>query len=210
MTNIKINESLEFINSKVPEECVPKRFAIATNLVLCLENSEGESSFLVFNYEPERWNQWYPFFGSYNGLYNFNGGTYAQLIEEFKSHILNNAAAINRLETTKDQFAKLLNIPSNLSIEETNIPSEMWLKFSKTQNIWTFYYMEFYQVVKVHGLSLDSIDGKNIALIPLNTKEIDNIKRSGKYKKIDVVDNTIEILKNKKLINELTKHCVQV
>ena len=69
MTNIKILQTPEFLKTSIPEECIPKRFAVATNILLCAVMDHAEKGFLLFNYEPEKWNQWYPYFSSISGKY---------------------------------------------------------------------------------------------------------------------------------------------
>ena len=210
MQNIKIVEDTTFLNAELPKECLPKRFAIATNLILCTQNAVGEQAFLLFNYEPEKWNQWYPFFGSYNEMFDFEGTTYAQIVNQFKQEILLNKESKKRIQKATESFAKLLNIDTKCRIIETPIKSEMWLKFSKTQNIWTFYYMEFFQITELSNSFCHSIDDKIVTLLPLSDESIAEVIESGRYQQIDIVDNTLEILKNKHLLSKLLENSINI
>ena len=202
MSNIKFLETAEFLDSKIPGECFPQRFAIATNLLLCADDGIAQS-LLLFNYEPEKWNQWYPYFSSYNGKYDFKGETYGDVRSDFNSSILCQSSTSERFASARNGFAELLGIAPDFEIVESTVKPEMWLKYSKTQNVWTFYYMEFYQVTKIKGFEKNVVDGDIVDLMPLTTDVIQQVIQTGQYKGIDVVDNTISLLQDQSVIDRL-------
>lgn len=204
MSNIKIDDDPKFMNSKIPGDCFPARFAIATNLLMCVKKLDDSYGFLLFNYEPEKWNQWYPYFSSVNGMYTFHGNTYKDVVDEFKTKVLDSELASHRVENAKKDIIKLLNA-SHITTETSSVPSEFWLKFSKTQDIWTLYYMEFIQITDINSLSVESIDDDTITLLPLEESIISEVLKEGKYKGIEIVDNTLEILRDSNLIESIKK-----
>lgn len=211
MANIKILQTPEFLSTPVPAEYIPKRFAVATNILLCANIGEGRKGFLVFNYEPEKWNQWYPYFSSVNDMYKFEGKTYKDLVEIFEKDIILRTDVQNRLDKSKAAFLDLIGIvDGNIVLSDSPVAPEMWLKFSKTQNIWTFYYMEFFLVTKLTKINLKSLDSNIVDFIPLTEKVINETIKTGQYRGIDVVDNTLDIIKDKSILDTLKKSAIEI
>lgn len=196
------------MNSDIPKECFPARFAIATNLIMCVKKPDNSFGFLLFNYEPKKWNQWYPYFSSVNGMYGFHGRTYKDIIDEFKSDILTTEQAKCRVESATKAVERLLGA-SNVKVEPSSVPDEFWLKFSKTQDIWTLYYMEFLQITSIN-MSIDAIDDSVVTLLPLEESTISEVLREGKYRGIEIVDNTIDILNSPDLISAIKDKAISL
>lgn len=207
MSNIKFENSPSFMNSVVDINNRPGRYAIATNLIMCTQNSDGEYGFLLFNYEPEKWNQWYPYFSSTNSMYEFTGHTYQEILDDFVSGPLTTEAAANRFDKAQKAVMDLLHIES-LSIKESPVPVELWLKFSKTQNLWTFYYMEFLQIVEASQINISELDSNVVTFLPLDDVTIAKVLESGKYKGIEVVENTLAILNDNELLNLIKQNSI--
>ena len=200
MQNIKILKTPDFLEKKIPAECVPHCFAIATNILLCTP----DKGLLLFNYEPQKWNQWYPYFSSVNDVYDFKGETYQEIVEEFYKEIIPRDNVQNRVCKAEDNFLKLLEIPNGeVKLEESPIKPEIWLKYSKTQNIWTFYYIEFLQVKSISKIDLEVLDKNVVDFMPLNEAVVSSVLESGKFKGIDVVDNTLDIIKDKENLKKI-------
>lgn len=207
MSNIQIFMTPDFLSTTVPTECIPKRFAIATNILLCAFNK----GLLLFNYEPEKWNQWYPYFSSVNDMYEFKGATYEELVKDFKSHIMPRADVQARLEKAQQAFLNLLGVHGGeIKFCDSPIAPEMWLKYSKTQNIWTFYYMEFLQVQQLPTINFESLDSNVVDFMPLVENTIHEAVETGKYRGIEVVDNTIAILKNRENLSKLLSGAISI
>lgn len=204
MANIKILQTSDFLAASVPKECIPQRFAIATNILLCANIDKGEKGFLVFNYEPEKWNQWYPYFSSVNDMYTFEGETYGDIVNVFHKEIKLRADVQARIDKAEKAFLELLGIADgNIVIKDSPVVPEMWLKYSKTQNIWTFYYMEFLQVEQLTKVDLNSLDSNVVDFMPLTEEIIGDVLKTGQYRGIDVVDNTLDIIKNNDILNRI-------
>lgn len=209
MENIKILEKKDFLETPIPAECVPKRFAIATNILLCADIGNDEKGFLIFNYEPEKWNQWYPYFSSVNDMYNFEGITYKDIVSIFERDIMPRADVCARISKAESSFLELLGIvDEHIIFNDSPVVPEMWLKYSKTQNIWTFYYMEFLQVKNLPDINFESLDPNVVDFMPLTKDVIDEVLKTKKYRGIDVVDNTLDIIKNHDILNKLINHTI--
>lgn len=209
MANIKILQTPDFLATSIPTECVPRRFAIATNILLCAVINKERKGFLLFNYEPEKWNQWYPYFSSVNDMYSFEGVTYGDLVNIFKKDILPRADVQARLDKAEKAFLKLLGVSDgHISISPSPVVPEMWLKYSKTQNIWTFYYMEFLKVDHLPKVDFEMLDPSVVDFLPLTDDVIDEVLKTGQYRGIEVVDNTLDIIKNKDILNELISSAI--
>lgn len=209
MTNIKILQTPEFLKTSIPEECIPKRFAVATNILLCAVMDHAEKGFLLFNYEPEKWNQWYPYFSSISGKYIFNGSTYGDLVDAFEKDIVRRSDVQARIGKAEKNFLELLGVTNgNFSIELSPIPSEMWLKYSKTQDVWTFYYMEFLMVKQLPKINFDALNSNVIDFLPMTDEIIQEVLQTGRYRGINIVDNTLDIIKDKTLLNKLLRNAI--
>lgn len=207
MANIQIFKAPEFLSNSVPVDCVPKRFAIATNILLCAANK----GILLFNYEPEKWNQWYPYFSSVNAMYGFEGATYGELVADFEAHIMSRADVQARFGKAKQAFLDLLGVSEGeVTFCSSPVAPEMWLKYSKTQNIWTFYYMEFLQVKQLPAVNFDMLDPAVVDFMPLMDNTIREVIKTGKYHGVEVVDNTIDILKNADVLSKLLASAILV
>ena len=205
MKNIRIIEDEQFLASAVPKEFYPKRFAIATNFVIISK----DKGFLLFNYEPEKWNQWYPFFSSVADLYEFHGVTYSDLVDEFNSKILSLSHVKRRFEKGKKDLFKILNISGgSISYKKDPVSPEYWLKYSKTQDIWTMYYMEFVQVSKISEIDFSKLQTNIVDFLDLSADSLDHAIEEGKFKNVEIVDNTLDILKNKELLSQLLEQAI--
>lgn len=211
MANIKIFQTPDFLETCVPTECVPQRFAIATNILLCAFIGKEKKGLLLFNYEPEKWNQWYPYFSSVNDMYSFKGVTYADIVNIFKNDIISREDVQSRLDKAKKEFLSLLGISSGeVTISSSPVCPEMWLKYSKTQNIWTFYYMEFFKVNHLTKMNFEKLDSNVVDFMPLTDEVISEVLKTGRYRGIEVVDNTLDIIKNHEILHELMDSAIML
>lgn len=207
MSNIQIFKTPEFLATPVPAECNPKRFAIATNILLCV----AKRGLLLFNYEPEKWNQWYPYFSSVNAMYDFQGTTYGELVADFETHIMSRTDVQMRFSKAQQAFLSLLGVgEGEIKFSASPVMPEMWLKYSKAQNIWTFYYMEFLQITQLPNINFDTLDPTVVDFMPLMGNTVLDVVETGKYRGIEVVDNTINILKNKEILSKLQSSAISI
>ena len=114
-----------------------------------------------------------------------------------------------RLDKAEKAFLKLLGVSDgHISISPSPVVPEMWLKYSKTQNIWTFYYMEFLKVDHLPKVDFEMLDPSVVDFLPLTDDVIDEVLKTGQYRGIEVVDNTLDIIKNKDILNELISSAI--
>jgi len=213
MENVKITGSLIAENQKIPSEIIPTRLAVATNILFFVKDSGGEYSMLLFNYDPINWKQLYPYFFSHSAVWEFKSTHYADIVNELNDALIaNNYSKNNRIENTKHDFCKSLNIPDVEFYDEKPIPDEYWIKYSKSQNSWTIYLMEFYQVRinEKEQLKMEYLNNSGKTLIKLDKANIDTIITTGKIDGLPVIDNTIEIIKDKDLLNRLFRNAVEL
>lgn len=209
MENIKVLQTPEFLSMHIPVECVPQRFAVATNILLCATLADNNSGLLMFNYEPEKWNQWYPYFSSVNAMYTFTGVTYKDIVYTFEKDIMSRADVQNRIRNAERTFLELLGNPhGKIIMGDSPVVSEMWLKYSKTQNIWTFYYIEFLQVKQLPNVNFGNLDTNVVDFMPLTEETIDEVLKTGQFRGIDVVDNTLDIIRSKETILALKNNAI--
>lgn len=184
----------------VDEETRPKRFAIATNALMVVQNDSGRYLLMV-NVDPIRLNKWYPVFVSHNALHTFAANDYGELVEEFNSASDKHGFSI---ETRRAACIKCLEefVGSSFEVEEIEKidKDRYWIKYSKSQDIWTMYLFENY-VFFVNNIIVPQRD--DIALIPLD----DNLDwvETGIYKNLPIVDNMYELLKDENFRHILNK-----
>lgn len=211
MENLKLLQTTEFLSTPIPEDHVPQRFAIATNFLLCADLSCGRKGLLLFNYEPQKWNQWYPYFSSVNAMYSFDGETYGDIVTVFNNCIMRRDDVQNRLAKAEREFSRLLGIsPGQIKFGKSPVVPEMWLKYSKTQNLWTLYLMEFLQISYLPPINLESLDNDVVDFMPLTDDVIRDVLTTGKYRGIDVVDNTLAIIRDNEILSELKNRSISL
>jgi len=209
MNNVKITQAMLSSNELFPEEIRPKRFAIASNFITCFKSKQnGESYFLLFNYEPQKWNQWYPYFYSTNGPFDCRTKTYSDLLNEYLTLPMQYPEIKMRNEKAITAVSNLLNIDGEIHIQNSPIQTEYWIKHSKTQDVWTFYEIEFLQIVKSPEIDFSKL--VNIDLLPLDSSIIKDVLSSGMFKGIAVVDNTLEILRNNEMLAKLLEKSILI
>lgn len=211
MENIKFLQTTEFLATPIHQDHVPQRFAIATNFLLCADLGGGRKGLMLFNYEPQKWNQWYPYFSSVNAMYTFDGETYGDIETIFNNCIMQRKDVQDRLFKAEREFAGLLGIASGqIKIDKSPVGPEMWLKYSKTQNLWTLYLMEFLQISYLPQIHLESLDKDVVDFMPLTDDVIRDVLATGKYRGIDVVENTLEIIRNNEILSALKSRSISL
>jgi len=208
MNNVKITKAMLAKNELILDEIRPKRFAIASNFITCIKKQSGESCFMLFNYEPQKWNQWYPYFYSTNGDFDCHAKTYSELMAEYWALSSQYPQINSRYEKAITSISTLLGIKGGISVEDSSIETEYWIKYSKTQNVWTFYEIEFLQIVQLPEMDFSKLG--DVALLPLDENVITDVLSSGKFKGVPIVDNTLDILRNKEKLTKLTEKSITI
>lgn len=195
------------LNKKVPLDMIPTRFDSATDLYTNTKNG-----LILYNIKPDTWNLLYPFFQQENKFTIDNyeikdkNITYQELIDIYndvysKEYVIKNGFdEEKRKQVLVNEFNKTFNI-SGTTISQ-KLDSHYELKYSKTKNVYTLYYLESYLVDSVDDTdkllnqkvySQELLDLRNYPVM----KEVNGIK---------VVDS-ISILDDKKVF-ELVKNSV--
>lgn len=137
------------LNEKVPLEMIPTRLDSATDLYTYTKNG-----ILLYNINPNTWNVLYPFFQQANKFtidsYEIENKniTYKDLIEIY-NNVYNTEYVAKRGfdENTRkqvliDEFNKTFGV-SGTKISD-KLDSHYELKYSKSKNVYTLYYLESY------------------------------------------------------------------
>ena len=137
------------LNEKVPLEMIPTRLDSATDLYTYTKNG-----LLLYNINPNTWNVLYPFFQQANKFtidsYEIENKniTYKDLIEIY-NNVYNTEYVAKRGfdENTRkqvliDEFNKTFGV-SGTKISD-KLDSHYELKYSKSKNVYTLYYLESY------------------------------------------------------------------
>lgn len=213
MNNVKITNQMIMNRESVPNEIIPTRLAVATNVIFVTEDSTTEEmSILLYNYDPIKWNQLYPYFVSHNAPYDFKSKNYTDLVNEFHQALLEkDFTKEKRLINTKQEFCKTINQEDVVFLAESFIEDEYWIKYSKSQDVWTIYLMEFYQVSELKNTLEKAIfHQSDKTLMPINHNNLEVILKEEKYNDVPIIDNTIDILKNTELLNKLKKNAIKI
>lgn len=130
-------------------------------------------------------------------------------MDAFEKDIVRRSDVQARIGKAEKNFLELLGATDgNFSIELSPIPSEMWLKYSKTQDVWTFYYMEFLMVKQLPKINFDALNSNLIDFLPMTDEIIQEVLQTGRYRGINIVDNTLDIIKDKTLLNKLLRNAI--
>jgi len=208
MEDVKITSQMRQANAPIPEDQIPVRYAVATNLLCSVrEGVPGDShnGLLVLNYEPEKWNQWYPFYSTVNDTKEFEARSYGDLCKEFAQVLarLDNTPQ-DRLAKAKEEFQKLYQCSSIDIGDSPVVEPEHWLRFSKTADMWTYYLIEFYCVTDVEQPALLLKQDTIIqAVVPLEGDQLRELHRSGKLLDTRVVENTLGLLSDEATVGKL-------
>jgi hypothetical protein len=206
MTNdILIEEAKLRNNEIVPANVLPRRYAIATN-ILCTIKQGGGLGFLVLNSEPKISNTFYPYYSTVNNFYNFSKVNYGSIVDEFKGDIISKIEK-DRISPTMKRFSEYFNCGdiSVLNMER----NEYWLKYSKSSNVWTIYLFEFFIIKSIENKQglISRLDVNNI-LLPIDDRSLEQSLNSGKYQGISIASNILSMLKDPTVISTLKSHAI--
>lgn len=202
----------EILNEKVPKEMIPTRLDSAINLYTNVYQN-GESGIIVYNVFPATWNCLYPFYELNHKFtideYKFEKQdiTYKELIEEYKkvyekkyekeSGFIKN----KRIQILMDEYKKTFSL-KDVKISDELLPI-FELKYSKSKNVWTLYYLENYV-----ASSVDSLDNllnqqryeQKIVSLDATINQIDGIDLVSNVPYLLSIESNVETL-NKNLIS---------
>ena len=158
----------EMLNEKVPKEMFPTRFDSATDIYINTENG-----LLLYNINPTTWNLLYPFFGQ-NNKFTINSYdiknkdiTFKELIDIYKE--IYNREYVEKQGYNEDKRKQSLieEFNNTFKLNNTTISNKLdfhyELKYSKSKNVYTLYYLESYIVNRVDFKSL--ISNSNFLII---------------------------------------------
>lgn len=196
------------LDEKVPKQMIPTRLDSAMNLYTNV-SYKGETRIIVYNTNPATWNCLYSFYELNHKFtideYNFGKEdiTYRELIEEYqkvykeiyedkKGNIKN-----IRKQILIDEYKKAFNL-KDVHINDELLPI-FELKYSKSKNVWTLYYLENYVADSVN--SFDDLLNQKLyeqKILPLDSslKELDGIALVSNIPYLLSVQSNVEKLNN--------------
>lgn len=139
----------DMLNKKVPREMFPTRLDSATDLY-----TYTDKGLVLYNIKPTTWNVLYPFFQQNNKftMNDFNVKnkelTYKELIDIYnniyttKYEIEKGFNEEKRKQVLVEEFNEIFGVNGTTISEKLDCHYE--LKYSKSQNVYTFYYLESY------------------------------------------------------------------
>ena len=196
------------LDEKVPKQMIPTRLDSAMNLYTNV-SYKGETGIIVYNTNPATWNCLYSFYELNHKFtideYNFGKEdiTYRELIEEYqkvykeiyedkKGNIKN-----IRKQILIDEYKKTFNL-KDVHINDELLPI-FELKYSKSKNVWTLYYLENYVADSVN--SFDDLLNQKLyeqKILPLDSslKELDGVALVSNIPYLLSVQSNVEKLNN--------------
>lgn len=197
------------LNEKVPLEMIPTRLDSATDLYTYTKHG-----LILYNINPNTWNVLYPFFQQTNKFTNDSYEienkdiTYKDLIEIYNNIYNTEYVAKKGFDESKrkqvliDEFNKTFGV-SGTTIS-AKLDSHYELKYSKSKNVYTLYYLESYiannidDIDKLLNQNVYKQEILNLNKYPLD-KEINGIK---------VVDS-VALLDDKTKLDLVKKNILQ-
>ncbi len=197
------------LNEKIPLEMIPTRLDSATDLYTYTKHG-----LILYNINPSTWNVLYPFFQQINKFtidsYEIENKdiTYKDLIEIYNNIYNTEYVAKKGFDESKrkqvliDEFNKTFGV-SGTTIS-AKLDSHYELKYSKSKNVYTLYYLESYiannidDIDKLLNQNVYKQEILNLNKYPLD-KEINGIK---------VVDS-VALLDDKTKLDLVKKNILQ-
>lgn len=147
----------EILNQKVPRKMFPTRLDSATDLY-----TYTDQGLILYNIKPTTWNVLYPFFQQ-NNKFTMNDFdvqnkdiTYQELIDLY--HNIYTAKYETEMGFHEEKRKQVLveEFNETFGVDETTISEKLdshyELKFSKSQNVYTLYYLESYVATSVNNI----------------------------------------------------------
>jgi hypothetical protein len=188
----------------LPAGILPTRASVSLNF-LFVKRDPGDGSLFVFNYDPKTYNSWYPPF-------HFRAWTPDAPIYRFAD--IKQALDERPPET---RFTAHLPVAISAVREEFNLRTvdvlpdparrEIWLKFSKSQQLWTLYEFVYLWASTVPMSALDGGNPRAMTdWIPLTGAEFEQTAESENWKGLPLVDNLAKLLRDVSFVKMLREH----
>ena len=199
----------DMLDKKVPTEMFPTRFDSATDLYTCTE--EG---IILYNINPTTWNLLYPFFGPKHKFtidnYNIENKniTFNELIEIYKDVYHRYYEEKEGYNECKRKQVLVEEFNNTFGINNTTINNKLdfhyELKYSKSKNVYTLYYLESYIVNTVDIRKLLKQNKYSQAILNLN-----NYHGATSLNDVKLADSVIYILSDVKKLELLKKSIIK-
>ena len=187
----------KLLNEKVPLEMIPTRLDSATDLYTYTKHG-----LILYNINPSTWNVLYPFFQQTNKFtidsYEIenNDITYKDLIEIYNNIYNTEYVAKKGFDESKrkqvliDEFNKTFGV-SGTTIS-AKLDSHYELKYSKSKNVYTLYYLESYIANNIDDI--DKLLNQNVykqEILNLNLSKEENARFKNSCNVLNEMKNEI-------------------
>lgn len=147
----------EMLKQKVPKDMFPSRLDSATDLYVYTKNG-----LILYNIKPDTWNVLYPFFQQNNKFtidnYDIENKdlTYQELIDLYnkvydEEYVKKGFNENKRKQVLLEEFNETFKV--NGTEIRTKLDSHYELKYSKSKNVYTLYYLESYVLSKISDIN---------------------------------------------------------
>jgi len=173
----------------------PRRAILVANALISL-SYHGKKVVLYHDRDPVHWKRWFP-------PYVQSEIIVPQSVAEgdIDTYLENNfipsmGDRITSLHAELGEYTKNLLALKSVLLSKDLFTSRLSLKFSATQNVWTFYCLVFFQATKVSSDIAERVEHRtDLAFLPVSCKE---------SRQMPVVDNMQDILADQILVGRLT------
>jgi len=189
----------------LPDGILPTRASVSLNFLFVASNSADEPSLFVFNYDPKTYNSWYPPFHFRAWIPDVPPSRFIdlkQVLDARPPETRLNAHLPVAIASIRDEF----NLPT-LNVSPDSARRELWLKFSKSQQLWTLYEFVYLWASTTPISALDMGNPRaTTGWIPLAGSEFTQTIASGHWKGLPLVDNLVGLLREPAFVEVLRGH----
>jgi hypothetical protein len=193
------------LQNPLPDGILPTRASVSLNFLFVTDRIADTPGLFVFNYEPKTYNSWYPPFHFSAWTPNIHPARFADL-----KQVLDARPPETRLTTHLPVAIAALRDEFNLStlnVSPDAARRELWLKFSKSQQVWTLYEFVYLWATTVPMSALDVGHPEAMAgWLPLAGFEFKQTISSGRWKGLPLVDNLANLLRESAFVEMLRDH----
>ncbi|MCT4612521.1 MAG: hypothetical protein N4A47_04040 [Clostridia bacterium] len=179
-----------------------KSFASNANALIHIKDKG-----LLLKHSGDAWNMLMPIYATTIEKYNFISKRKEELLSEYEE------VALSFSLTTEAKKDKLIaELAGRYGIREievlANVSTERRIKYSKTANEYRLYMMDFYIIKHISTMDQGIIESENIHFIPLEESILENVISSGMYKGYKIVNNVIDLLKDKSILEKIRRNYI--
>jgi len=198
-------ESIHLVtgDQPVPTDAMPVRASLTVNCLLPVRSNDT-TALVLHDADPANWRQWFPPYTFYHTSVQRPVQSRADL-ENYLRNESEIRSSFDKSAIRADLSAHIQKLLSLTSIEltpEPVVPPDYWVKWSRSQHVWTAYCFVFYRVASAGPRSrLHPADNSALTIAPL-----DATAHEGK----PIVENLVELLRDRAVREVLESHAIAI